>query len=353
MRRCLMFAGILLLASAGLAQAPKSGPYKLIQTTKVGGAGGFDYVNADPAMRRLYIARSGMPNPRITVWDLDTLAPIGEVPGFSAHGVAVDPKSGHAIATSKPLMMFDTKTLKVIKTIDVDGNPDGSLYDPFNARVYDLSHAAPNATVIDPADGSVVGTIDLGGMPEQGATDGQGHLYFDLEDKGAIAVVDAKTMKVTATYSLEGKGDGCTGLALDAKNHILFSSCRTPQPTVVILSATDGKIITTIPVGPGADGAVFNPATMEAFTSSGGDGTLSVIKENSPTSFVLEQSVTTKPGGNAKCLTLDTKTGRILLTAAEYGAPPPPAADGGGCGGRGPARGPMVADSFSVLVVGK
>jgi hypothetical protein len=352
-----VLVGIALVAAVGRAQqGSTAGPYKVVKTAKVGGVGGFDYVNADSAGRRLYIARSGNPGPRITVFNLDTLEPVGEVPNFSAHGVAVDPKSNHAVATSKPLVMFDSKTLAMIKTIDVQGNPDGILYDPYNARIYDLSHAAPNATVIDPKDGSIVGTIDLGGMPEQGVTDGKGHLYFDLEDKGSIAAVDANTLKVTATYSLEGKGDGCTGLALDAKNHILFASCRDPQ-AMVILSADDGKIITTLPIGPGADGAVFNPNTMEAFTSAGGDGTLAVIKENSPTSFVVEQNVTTMPGGNAKTLTLDTKTNRILIIAAEYGPPPPPppagAPSGGRGGGRGAARGPIVPDSFSILVVGK
>jgi DNA-binding beta-propeller fold protein YncE len=261
--------------------------------------------------------------------------------------------------------MFDSKNFTVIKKIDVQGNPDGYLNDPYNHRFYDLSHASPNITVIDDKDGSILGTIDIGGAPEQAATDGKGKIYVDIEDKGAIAVINADTMKLDHTIDIKASGDGCAGLALDAKNGILFAACRTPQ-VMVIVNAASGKVITTLPIGNGCDGATFNPATMEAFSSQG-DGTLTVIKENSPTSFVVEQTVTTPV--RAKTLTLDTKTGHILLITAEYGPAPAPAAPAapaagaapaggpggpGGPGGgfRGP-RSPMVPGSFSIVVVGK
>jgi DNA-binding beta-propeller fold protein YncE len=239
--------------------------------------------------------------------------------------------------------MFDSKTLAMIKTIDVQGNPDGIFFDPFNEHVYDLSHSAPNATVIDAKDGSIVGTIDLGGAPEQGVSDGQGHVYIDVEDKGNVAVVDVKTLMVTAHYDLQGKGGMCAGLAIDAKNHILFSACRDPQ-TMVIVNAQDGKIITSLPIGMGTDGAVFNPKTMEAFSSQR-DGTLTVIKENSPTSFELEQNLQTAP--NAKTLTMDSKTGHIFLIAADF-SPPPPTPPGGRAG-----RGQLIPETFSIIEVGR
>ena len=328
---------------ATLAFAQDSGPYKILKTAKVGGAGGFDYVYADSAGRRLYIPRTGT-GARITVFDLDTLESVGEIANANARGAAVDPKSGHGFGSSKPIAMWDSKTLAPIKTIDVEGGPDGILFDPFNSRIWIFSHRAPNATVINAADGSIAGTVDLGGAPEQAASDGKGHLYVDIEDKDKIAVVDAKTLTVTAQYDLTGKGGGCAGLAMDVKNHILFATCREPQ-NMVVLSADDGKIITTLPIGRGTDGAVFNPATMEAFSSQG-DGTLTIVKENSPTSFAVEQTLQTKV--SAKTLTLDAKTGHILLIAADFGpAPNPPPA-----GGR-PNRGPMLPDSFSILVVGK
>jgi hypothetical protein len=344
----LLAIGIVILASTGLAQmAPSGGPYKVLKSAKVGGAGGFDYVYADSDGRRLYIPRTGQaPMGRITVFNLDTLEPVGEISGANARGAAVDPKSGHGFGSSKPVVMWDTKTLATIKTIDVadTAGPDGILFDPFNQRVWVFSHRAPNATIIDAKDGSVVGTLDLGGAPEQAVTDGKGHIYVDLEDKNQIAAVDAKALTVTAHWDLAGKGGGPGGLAFDVKNHILFASCHDPA-TMVILSSDDGKIIDALPIGQGTDGATFNPETMEAF-SSNRDGTLTVIKENSPTSFVVEQNATTMV--SAKTLTLDSKTGHILLIAAEFGPPPtPPPA-----GGRG-GRPPMLPDSFTILVVGK
>jgi DNA-binding beta-propeller fold protein YncE len=348
-----MFAAVIAIVvfTVFAQQAPTAGPYKVLKTAKVGGDGGFDYVYADDAGRRLYIPRTGA-TPRITVFNLDTLEPVGEIPQASARGAAVDPKSNHGFGSSKPVVMWDTKTLATIKTIDVQGNPDGILFDPFNERVWVFSHSQPNATVIDAKDGSVVGTLDLGGAPEQAVTDGKGHLYVDLEDKDKIAAVDAKTLKVTAQYDLAGKGGGPGGLAFDVKNHILFATCHDPA-TMVVLNSENGTILATLPIGSGTDGATFNPKTMEAF-SSNGDGTLSVIKENSPTSFVVEQNVQTMP--RAKTLTLDSKTNHILLIAAEFGPPPAPPADapkdaqkkGGGRG-----RAPMLPDSFTILVIGK
>ena len=342
MRRICILAAFAASVSIALAQ-PASGPYKVLKTAKVGGAGGFDYVYADASGRKLYVPRSGQ-GARVTVFNLDTLQPAGEIANTNAHGVAVDPKSGHGFSSSHPVAMFDTKTLNVIKTIDVQGNPDGIMFDPFNGRIWIFSHSAPNATILDGKDGSIVGTLDLGGAPEQAASDGNGKLYVDVEDKDSVAVVDTKTLQVTAKYDLSEKAKTPAGLALDPKNHILFAACRN-SPTMVILNANTGKIITALPIGTGVDGAGFNPSTNEAFSSQG-DGTLTVIKEQSPTRFEVEQTVQTQV--SAKTMTLDTKTNRVLLIAAEYGAPASPPSPGGRAG-----RGPMVPDSFSIIEVGK
>jgi DNA-binding beta-propeller fold protein YncE len=334
--------GSCLLAVTAAAQE-SAGPYKVVKRVKAGGEGGFDYVYADVAGRKLYIPRTG-PTARIMIFNLDTLEPAGQIAETSARGVAVDPKSKHGFASSKPVAMWDTETLKPIKKIDVQGNPDGILFDAYNDRVYVFSHTPPNATVIDSKDGSVVGTIDLGGAPEQAASDGAGRLYVDLEDKDAIAVVDTKSLQVTKRYDLAGKGGGCAGLAFDVKNKILFAACRNPQ-NLVVLSAETGSIITTLPIGRGVDGAVFNPDTHEVFSSQG-DGTLTVVKANSPTSFTVEQTVKTMP--SAKTLTLDTKTNRIMVIGAEFGPPPATPPPGGRAG-----RGALVPDSFSILVIEK
>ena len=345
-----LFTGLLALAAplaSVQAQTPaSSGPYQVVATAKVGGTGGFDYVYADGDGRRLYVPRGN----RVTVFDLDTLKPAGEIaPTNSVHGAAVDPKTHHGFSSSRPVAMWDTQTLAAIKTIDVKGGPDGIFFEPATERVYILSHSAPNVTVIDAKDGAVVGTIDLGGAPEQAASDGQGRVWIDLEDKGQVAVVDANTLKVTGRYELGGK-EGPAGLALDAKNHVLFAYCRNPA-VCVILNADTGSILATLPTGTGVDGATFNPATLEAFSSQG-DGTLTVIKENSPTAFAVEQTVATKAG--AKTCTLDSQTGRILLITAEYGPlPAAPAAPAGAQPPRRPRRGPMVPDSFTILAVGR
>ena len=353
--RGLLVAGIGLLASRGIVQAAT--PYKILNTTQTLGTGGIDYVYADNDERRLYVPRGN----QVLVFDLDTLKSVGSIANTSARGAAVDPQSHHGFSSSSPVVMWDSRTLATIKTIAVQGRPDGILFEPLTERIYVLSHAQPNATVIDAKDGTIVGTIDLGGAPEQAVSDGQGHLYVDLEDKDQVAVVDVKTLKVTAHYELGGKGGTPAGLALDAKNHILFVLCRKPA-TAVILNADDGKILATLPIGNGTDGGAFNPNTMEAFSSQG-DGTLTIIKENSPTSFEVQQTLQTKP--RAKTCTLDTKNNQIVLITTEpapsaaptAGTTTPPATaptsakqPGGGKGGGRGGGGPALLD---ILVVGR
>jgi DNA-binding beta-propeller fold protein YncE len=282
------------------------------------------------------------------VYNLDTLAQVGEIPKTGGHGAAVDQKSDHGFSSVNPIPMWDTKTLQVIKTIEVQGSPDGIHFDPFNARVWIYSHRAPNATVIDGKTGTVVGTVDLGGGPEEAVSDDKGKIYVDLEDKNKIAIVDAKALAKTGEYDISSKCGGPGGLAFDVKNHVLFASCHEPA-TMTMVDSGNGKILDSLPIGQGTDGAAFNPATMEAF-SSNRDGTLTVIKENSPTSFSVEQNLKTMVG--AKTLTLDTKTNRLLLISAEYGPAPEPSPDAATKGGRG-RRAPMLPDSFSIIVVGK
>src|SRR5580704_17103879 len=270
------------LASVGLSQqAPTAGSYKVLKTAKVGGEGGYDYIFADVEGRRLYIPRGGATG-QLTVFNLDTLEPTGTIADVRSGGATVDPKSHHGFSTTKPIIMWHATTLKVIKTIDVDGRPDGILCDPYNARVWVLSHQPPHATVIDAAEGTVVKTLDLGGAPEQAVSDGKGTIYINITDKANIAVVDAKSLTVTTHYDVSSKGAGGSGLAFDAKNHVLFAYYRQPTPTVVIVNADNGNIITTLPTGMGVDTVAFNPATMEAISAEGG-GSMTFIKENSPT----------------------------------------------------------------------
>ncbi len=338
----------LLLSAAALAatltptlSAQTAGPYKILNIAKIGGDGGWDYLTADAASRQLYFARSG-PNGNLHVYNLDTLAPIGEVPTGTAHGAAIDDATHHGFATSNPVTMFDTQTLKVIKTINTGGRPDGYLADPATHRVYILSHVAPNVTVLDSNTGDIIKSFDAGGAVEQSVLDNHGHLFIDLEDKDAIAVIDTRSLTLTGKYDISSVSGGCGALAIDAKNDILFAACG-DKKNMVILNATNGKILTVLPIHGESDGATFHPDTMEAFATLG-EGVLAVIKENSPTSFTLEQLLKTQP--RARTLTLDRKTGHILTATADFG--PAPAAQPGQR-----VRPPMLPDSFRLIVIGK
>jgi hypothetical protein len=221
------------------------------------------------------------------------------------------------------------------------------MLDPYNERVWVLSHTPPDATIVDAKEGAVIGTLALGGGPEQAVTDGKGKIYINISDKANIAVVDAKNMTVTAHYDMSSKGMGGSGLAFDTKNHILFAYYRQPAPVVVVVNADNGNIMATLPTGVGVDTVAFNPATMEAISAENG-GTMTFVKESSPTSFVVEQTLQTKAG--AKTLALDTKTNHVFTMTADFEAAPPNAPPG--AAGR-PPRGPMIPGSFSILMIGK
>ena len=376
MRPALVLTVVAMIVCAPFApaQTPTSamqdGPYKVLKTARVGGEGGWDYIYADVAGRRLYIPRGATKaipatstapevpafSSRLTIFDLDTLKPAGEIAGVGGNGAAVDPKTNHGFTSDHPkVSMFDTKTMTLIKSIDVgEARPDGIYFDPFNQRVYVFSHPTKNATVIDSKDGTVLGTIDLGGVPEQGVGDGKGMLYVVMQDAvGSVTAVDVKTMKAVAHYSFVDKG-GCNGLALDVKNEILFAACGragnppAPQPTMVIMSAKDGKILTTLPLAGSSDGAVFNPATMEAFSTQG-NGTMTIVKEKSPTTFEVEQNLQTMNG--ARTITLDSKTGHLFAMSQERGPSPPP--DPAAAPGARPPQAPAIPGSFTILMVGK
>jgi DNA-binding beta-propeller fold protein YncE len=294
---------------------------------------------------------------RVTIFDGKTLAPLGEIMNGGGNGAVVDAKSGHGFASSHPdLTMFDIRT----KQDDQDDrrerrqpnaqprwSADGIYFDPSDNRVYIGSHPTKDLIVLDVNDGKVYGKIPLGGVPEQTVSDGKGTLYVALQDSaGGVAVVDQKAMKVTKTFPIGDIGR-CNGLAIDVKNAILFIACAqsrengpTPQPMMTILSAKDGKILAKLPLAGASDGAVFNPKTMEAFSSQG-NGTLTVIKEKSPTEFEVEQNLETMNG--ARTLAFEAATGNIFVMSVER-APTPP-------GGRG--AGPAVPGSFTIVRVGK
>ncbi len=379
----LVIAGIAALAPIVLAQS--AGPYKVIKTARVGGEGGTDYIYADVVGRRLYITRGATQareatattpavpafEKRLTIFDLDTLEPAGVIPGVGGNGATVCPNTGHGFTSDHPRpSMFDVKTMTLMKTIEVPQgfSADGIYCDTSNDRVYIGSHPSKSLMVVDAKDGTVLGNVDLGGTPEQTVADGKGTVYQVLQDRpGGVAVIDANTMKVTKTYPF-GDNGGCNGLALDVKNQILFAACSVvgppgtppstdpgakPPQTFVILSAKDGKILERLPLAGSSDGAAFNPETMEAFSTQG-NGTMTIVKEKSPTSFEVEQDLKTWPSNGARTIALDGKTGHLFAMASEAGPPPPPPPAGTPPpAGRGAGRGAAIPGSFTIIMVGK
>ncbi|HEX9046129.1 MAG TPA: hypothetical protein VF988_03810 [Verrucomicrobiae bacterium] len=337
---CLAFCAALALIAP--VTSPAEEAYKVLDTVQLMGSGGIDYVYADNDARRVYVPRGG----NTFVFDLDSHKYVGAVTNIGGHGVAIDTTSGHGFSSASKIGMFDTSTMTKIKDIEVSGRPDGIMREPYTGKILVFSHQAPSITLIDPKEGTVTGTIAVGGAMEQAQSDSQGRLFVAVEDEKKIAVVDLKTSKLVTKYDLgEGAGEPA-GLGFDAKNHVLFAMCASPNVCVAVDSET-GKVLATLPLGAGSDGGGFNPATMEAFSSQR-DGTLTIIKESSPTSFAVEQTVQTKPG--CKTCSLDTKNNRIVLICTERApgaAAPAPETPGQRRGGN---RGPGNLD---VLWVGR
>ena len=331
-------------AMSGQAYAP----YRILSIHKLGGQGGWDYLAANASTRELYIARSG-PTGALHVYNLDTLKPIATIPIGTVHGAAIDNATHHGFATGSQVIMFDSLTHHIIKTIAIGGRPDGYLDDPITHHVYIFSHAEPNVTALDAVTGEILGTVNLGGEPEQSQLDGQGHLFLDVENKDRIAVVDTRSLKLLANYDVSSVGGGCSGLAIDAGRGVLFAACN-DKHIMVILRSSDGKILTTLPIGAGCDGALFNPATQEAYSTQA-DGTLTVIQESlapdAPlfgSAFRVEQTLKTQPG--ARTITFDPNTGRIFTATADF--EPTPAGQAVHHHDRVPLPG-----SFRLLVIGR
>jgi len=316
--------------------------YQVVARFKIGGdTGTYDYLHVDPVARRLYVAHEK----RFEVLDADTGKKLGEIaPITRAHGVALDPQSGHGFATSgidDLITMFDPKTLATLKQFKSTGsNPDAIEFDPATKRIYVGNHGGGGVTVIDPASGDIVATIAIAGKLEALAFDGRGHGFVNVEDKSAVGVFDTATLKSTALWSA-APGEGGTGLAIDAAHHRLFSACANNK--VVVLNSDTGKVVATVASGEDPDGLVFDPKTGRIFTSNP-DGTITVIQQNSPDSYTTVQTVKTELG--CKTIALDEKTGRVVTCAPAFGPKPAPVK-----GGPRP-RAPILAGTFQVVVVG-
>ena len=315
---------------------PGSPGYHLVRTISVSGDGFWDYLTVDSQARRLYISHST----HVQVMDIDTYKIVGEIPDTQGvHGVALAPELNRGFTSNgraNTMTIFDLKTLKIIGTVKVGTNPDAIVYDGVTKRVFTMNGRSHDTTAINAADGTLSGTLDLGGKPEFAVADGKGTIYVNIEDKSELIQFDAQNLTVLQRSPL-APGQEPSGLAMDLKNRRLFAGCDNKMMAVVV--ADSGKVIATPAIGEGVDATAFDPDTNFAFASNG-EGTLTVLHEDSPDRFTVVENVPTKR--SARTMALDQKTHNIFLAAADLG---PPAK-----GERWPSVKP---GSFVILVLGR
>jgi YVTN family beta-propeller protein len=329
----------LLLAAIALNAGPSG--YHVAKTVVLGGEGGWDYLTVDSQTRRVYISRGT----HVMVIDADTAAIIGDIPNTpGVHGIALvsDLNKGFiSNGRENTVTIFDLKTLKETGRIPVGKNPDAIMYDPASKRVFTFNGLSNDATAIDAKTNTVVGTIALGGKPEFAVSDEKGHVFANLEDKSQIAQIDSNKLSVENHWSI-APGEEPSGLALDRKHRRLFSVCS--NKLMVVVNADSGKVVTTLPIGAGTDAAGFDPETGLAF-SSNGEGTLTVVHEDSPEKFSVVENVPTK--ARARTMALDAKTHMVYTVTAEFGQTPAPTA------AQPRPRPPMVPGTFTLLVLSR
>jgi len=336
---CLMILMVLSMAVLALAAA---GPgYHVIQTYKVGGEGWWDYLTADSDARRVYISRGT----HVMVLDADSGKTVGDIPDTpGVHGIALAPELGRGFTSNgreDTVTIFNLKGLAAMGKVKVGGGPDAILFDPYSGRVFTFNGRSQDATAMDAATGAVLATIGLYGKPEFAATDAEGEIFVNIEDKSELVMIDPNKLAVRARWPLAPCAEP-SGLSIDRKNRRLFVGCDNKMMAVV--DADSGKVLATPTIGEGVDATTFDPETGLAFASCG-EGVLTVVKEESPDRFSVAENVPTKKG--ARTLALDAKTHNVFVVTADFGPRPEATAD------NPHPRPAMLPDSFVVLVVGK
>lgn len=338
--RVIFFAALVSIASFLALFAATQ--YKLKQKFVLGGEGGWDYLTYDPAGQRLFVSRAT----RVMVVDPEKGSVLGEIPNTpGVHGVALAQDLGKGFTSNgreNTVTIFDLKTLKETARIKLDGaeNPDAIMYEPVSKRIFTFNGRSQNATAIDAEKNSVIANIPLDGKPEFAVADGKGTVFVNIEDKSELTSIDARNAKVLNTWSL-APCEEPSGLAIDQKNRRLFSGCHNKMMAVV--NAYNGKVVTTVPIGEGVDANRFDPGTKLAF-SSNGDGTLTVVHQDSPDKYTVLQNAQTQR--SARTMAVNPKNHEVYLVAAEIEQAPPEKA------GERPRR-TMKPGSFTLLVMTK
>jgi YVTN family beta-propeller protein len=311
MRNRALCAVAVLLSCCSLLAA--GGGYAVIKKIPIPGNGSWDYLTVDAAARRLYVSHGT----QVEVVDIDSLTPVGTIPKTpGVHGIALAPELGRGFISngqSSTVTIFDLKTLKPIAEVSTGQKPDAIIYDPATSRVFAFNGGSNSATVIDAASGKVAGTVELGGGPEFAAADGKGYVFNNLEDESQLLKINSRELKVEQRWPT-APCSSPSSMAMDQRNRRLFLGCR--SKVMAVVDADSGKVITTLPIGDHVDATAFDPETNLIFNSNG-EGTISVIRQDSPNSFSAVETVKTVP--RAKTMALDPKTHRLFLSTAENG----------------------------------
>ena len=326
---------LLAFGAAALLVAEASTSYRITNTYPLGGEGGWDYIVPDTANHRLFIARGN----RLMVVDEDSGKLVGEVTEIhGAHGTALAAESGHGFATSsedQSVVMFDLKTLKPMGRIPAAEDADAIVYDGSSKRVFTLNGDAHSSTVIDAMKGTLITNIPLGGKPEYGAVSGDGKVYANLTDTSEVVEINAKSATVGRRWSTAGCKQPVS-MAIDVADHRLFSGCR--SGVLAVSDYQSGKVVTTLPIGMGVDGAGYDAGSKNVFASSA-NGTLTVIHQDTPNRYNVLQNLETPQW--SRNMGLDASNHRVYVAAAQFGLGAP--------GSKRP--GPMEPGSFKLLVI--
>ena len=287
--------------------------YHLVKKIPISGTGSWDYLTVDEGARRLYVSHGT----QVEVLDVDSGAIVGQIPNtLGVHGIAIAPDSGRGFTSngqSSTVTIFDLKTLKPVGEVKTGKKPDAIIYDPATHRVFAFNGGGNSTTVIDAADGRVAGTIDRGGGPEFAAADSEGHVFNNLEDESLVVKIDSRKLTVEQRWKT-APCEAPSSMAIDRPNRRLFIGCR--SHVMAVMNADTGQVITTLPIGDHVDATAFDPNTRLIFNSNG-EGTITVIHQDSPDKYSLVENVKTLP--RAKTMALDPKTHQLFLSTAESG----------------------------------
>jgi YVTN family beta-propeller protein len=312
-RHILYLVITLSLSAAMFAAAAAEGGYSVVKKIPIPGQGSFDYLTVDEAARRLYVSHGT----QVEVLDIDALSIVGKIPNTAGvHGIAISPETGRGFVSdgqASTVTIFDLKTLKPIGEVPTEQKPDAIIYDPATSRVFAFNGGSNSTTVIDAATGKVAGTVNLDGGPEFAAADANGYVFNNLEDESQVLKINSRELKVEQRWPT-APCKSPSSMAMDRANRRLFIGCR--SKVMAVINADNGQVVTTVPIGDHVDATAFDQEAKLIFNSNG-EGTITVIHQDSPDKYSVVETVKTVP--RAKTMALDPKTHRLFLSTVESG----------------------------------